>query len=87
MSASNFNLRNLSPEVMSLLRDKAAKQKISINSLILQLLEQSLGFKRPVNKVIFHDLDHLAGTWTSEDMQTFKNSIKTFEKIDKELWS
>jgi Arc-like DNA binding dprotein len=87
MPTSNFNLRNLPPEVMSLLRKKATKQKISMNSLILQIIEQGLGIVYPAKRTIFHDLDHLAGTWSREDKQSFNDNMHTFEKLDKELWS
>jgi hypothetical protein len=86
MTTSNFNLRNISPEVMSLLKKEAAKQKVSVNSLILQIVEQSLGFAYPVKKSLFHDLDYLSGTWTSEDENRFNKNSKTFEKIDEDLW-
>lgn len=87
MSASNFNLRNVAPDVMSLLKREAIKQKISINSLILQIIEQGLGIAHSTKKTVFHDLDDLAGTWNDKDKKEFDNNIKSFENIDKELWS
>ena len=87
MSTSNFNLRNVTPDVMSLLKKKATKQKISINSLILQIIEQGLGIAHPTKKTVFHDLDHLAGTWSRKDKKAFDDNIKSFESLDKELWS
>lgn len=85
--ASNFNLRNLAPEVMLLLKKEAVKQKISVNSLILEILKQGLGVAHPTKKAVFHDLDHLAGTWSDKDKKAFDDSTKSFEKLDKELWS
>lgn len=82
----NFNLRNIAPDVMSLLKKEAVKQKISVNSLILLIIERSLGIAHPVKKNVFHDLDYLAGTWNDEDKKIFDENIKSFEKIDKELW-
>lgn len=86
MSASNFNLRNIAPKVMSLLKKKATEQKTSVNSLIVQFIEQSLGIAHPIKKVVFHDLDHLIGTWSDKDKKIFDKNIKSFEKIDKDLW-
>jgi len=87
MSTSNFNLRNVAPEVMSLLKKEATKQKISVNSLILLIIEQGLGIPRQRKKTVFHDLDHLAGTWSNKDKKVFDDRIKPFESIDQELWS
>lgn len=83
---SNFNLRNVAPNVMALLKKKASQEKVSVNSLILQILEQNLGVTHPTKKAVFHDLDYLAGTWSDRDKKVFDSNIKAFEEIDKELW-
>ncbi len=84
--ALNFNLRNVKPEVMAFLKKKAADKKISINSLILQMIEKELGFTQPIKKKLFHDLDYLAGTWSAKDKEIFNINIHSFEKIDEEFW-
>lgn len=86
MSASNFNLRGITPDVMSLLKKEAKRLHLSVNILILNLIESGLGVSREVKRPKFHDLDHLAGTWSSSDIKEFKENTKYFEKIDKELW-
>lgn len=86
MPTSNFNLRKIAPEVMSLLKEEAVKQKISINSLLLKIIDQGLGIAHPIKKATFHDLDHLAGTWSGKEKKEFDDTIKSFEKIDEELW-
>jgi len=85
MSAGSFNLRGIPTEVMSMLKQEAKRLHISVNVLILKMIEQGLGFSRPKRK--YHDLDHLAGTWSEEEAEEFENNTKYFEKIDKELWS
>lgn len=35
----------------------------------------------------WHDLDHLSGTWSDEDLAEFKAATADFERIDPELWS
>jgi hypothetical protein len=87
MSTSNFNLRNIAPDVMSLLKKEALKQKTSVNSLILKLIGRGLGIAYPTKKALFHDLDYLAGTWSNKDKELFDENVKSFEKIDEELWS
>lgn len=86
MTSSNFNLRNIAPDIMSVLKKRAAKKKISINSLILQIIEQGLGIAHSTKRVVYHDLDYLAGTWSNKEKMEFDANIKSFEKIDKELW-
>lgn len=86
MPTSNFNLRNIPPTVMLLLKKEAEKQKMSINSLILFIVERGLGIAHQNKKTVFHDLDYLAGTWNDEDKKEFDENVKSFETIDKELW-
>ena len=84
MATSNFNLRGIPSDVMDTLKKKAKKLRMSVNALALKMIEQSLGLSR--EKFIHHDLDHLAGSWSSEEEKIFNKSIKSFEKIDKEMW-
>lgn len=86
MSASNFNLRGMPQEVMLFLKKEAKNQQISINSLILNIIEQGIGYTPQKKKKIYHELDELAGTWTAQESKAFKEKNKTFENIDPELW-
>ena len=85
MSASNFNLRGISSEVMILLKREAKRLHTSVNMLMLKMIERGLGFT--CEKLVYHDLDHLAGSWSSAEEKTFEENTQYFEKIDKELWS
>lgn len=86
MATLNFNLRSIDPNVMFLLKKEAAKQKISVNSLILEIIGRDLGIVCHTKKNVFHDLDDLAGTWSDKDKKRFDENVKPFEKIDQELW-
>lgn len=77
MPTPRFKLRNITPNMMSLLKEKASKQKTSVNSLILQIIEQHLG--------IYHDLDALAGTWSDEDKKEFDKNTRSFSSIDERV--
>lgn len=85
MSASNFNLRGIPSEVMTMLKKEAKRLHTSINVLILKMIERGLGFS--CEKRTYHDLDHLAGTWSEEDAKNFRENTKYFEQIDEDLWS
>lgn len=84
MTTSNFNLRGIPSEIMNILKKEAKRLHMSVNSLTLKLIEQSLGISH--EKFIYHDLDHLAGSWSSEEEKIFNKETKFFEKIDKEMW-
>ena len=84
MSASNFNLRGIPAEVMALLKREAKRLRTSVNTLVLKMIEQGLGFTR--EKLAHHDLDHLANSWSAAEEKAFKENTHSFEQIDKELW-
>ena len=86
MKALNFNLRGLSPEVMSILKRESKEMKVSVNLLILNLIEQGIGYSGKPKKVMYHDLDFLIGTWSVSENKKFDDHIKIFETIDEELW-
>jgi hypothetical protein len=86
MTASNFNLRGIPPQVMTLLKREAKSLKVSVNVLILKLIEQGIGFSGKPKKVLYHDLDFLIGTSSSKENKDFEKQVKIFEEIDEELW-
>lgn len=84
---TNFNLRGILPEVMLLLQREAKRLNISVNTLILNVLEKGIGFSCQIKRPVYHDLDHLAGSWSEKDTKTFLKNTEYFEQIDKEFWS
>jgi hypothetical protein len=85
MTTSNFNLRGIQPEIMSLLRREAKEQNISMNFLILKLVEQGIGYSHK-KRTVHHELDGLSGTWSIHESKEFEKNSKFFEQIDKEFW-
>lgn len=84
---ANISLRNVDEETTSRLKEEANRQGVSVNTLILHLIRQGLGLKaRAPRRRVYHDLDHLAGTWSDEEAAEFMNSEADFETVDEELW-
>lgn len=81
---SAFNLRGIPEEIMDLLKQEAKRLQISVNTLVLNILESSLGITREYKT--HHELDHLAGTWSAADEKAFKENTQPFEQIDPEQW-
>jgi hypothetical protein len=86
MTSSSFHLRGVSSQVMAVLKREAKNRNISVNILILNLIEQGIGVSGKPKKMMHHDLDFLIGTWSSKEAKEFDKSVDIFEKIDDELW-
>ena len=80
-----LTLRGISEELERAIRSAARESNRSINKAAVSLLEQGLGLKSTKYKT-YHDLDHLAGTWTTDEHERFHESIKELETIDEDLW-
>jgi len=80
-----ITVRNLPPAVAKAVKEKARKEKLSLNRAIVRLLEEATG-EQGKNKVIHHDLDHLAGTWSEEEYQQFMVALREQRRIDPEMW-
>lgn len=61
---------------MVVLQQESKKMKISVNSLILRLIEQGIGFRAKSKMVKHHDIDFLIGTWSAEEAQAFDATIE-----------
>lgn len=69
---------------MVLLKKEAKRLHISVNALVLKMIQ--CGLEAICEKRTYHDLDYLAGSWGPKGKKAFKESTQSFEKIDKELW-
>ncbi len=82
-----ISLRGIDEETAAKLKEEALRKNLSVNALILQLIQRGIGLKVPSGRrPVFHDLDALAGTWTEEEAAEFLESIRDFEEVDEELW-
>lgn len=82
-----ITLRNLPPDVARTVQQRAKQKKTSVNKAVIELLEESVGSKRKKKAPVrYHDLDHLAGTWTKEEAAALEAFIAEQRTIDPELW-
>ncbi len=81
-----ITVRNLPPAVAKAVKEKARKEKLSLNKAIVKLLEEATGSDPGKKKAIHHDLDHLAGTWSQAEYEEFMASLREHRQVDPEMW-
>ena len=81
-----ITVRNLPPEVAKAVKEKARKEKLSLNKAIVRLLEEATGVEKGKKKVVHHDLDRFFGTWTKEEADAFDEAMREHRQIDPEMW-
>ena len=83
---NGITVRNLPPAVAKAVKEKARKEKLSLNKAIVRLLEEATGTDPGKKKAVHHDLDHLAGTWSDAEYQEFMAALREQRQIDPEVW-
>jgi hypothetical protein len=79
----HLTVRHVPADLAEALQREKARRNTSLNRTIIDLLRQVLGvgIEEPRN-----GLERFAGTWTSEDLQSFEDATALFEEVDDDLW-
>jgi len=84
---TNLSIRGLDDKALAELKARAAREKASVNTLVLRLIEQGLGRRAASAPPRRHaDLDALAGCWSDEEAAAFELATQPFDEVDKALW-
>ncbi|MEP9411884.1 MAG: antitoxin [Candidatus Brocadia sp.] len=83
---ATMTIRGIDDEVAKLLKERAKTEGMSVNALLSKMVKESLGIEEKRRIKIYHDLDHLAGTWSEKDLKEFQKNVEYLEKIDEEIW-
>jgi len=83
-----ITVRNLPPRVAKELRDRAKRDRSSLNGTVIRMLEERLGeptsdSPKPQPR---RDLSFLSGTWTKKEAAEFNRVLSQQRTIDKDLW-
>lgn len=82
MKSRQYTIRSVPDRVDRELRSRANAQGKSLNTLVLEMLEEAV--ISPQEPVVHHDLDFLIGTWV-EDPE-FDKAMEDCERIEEEYW-
>ncbi len=82
-----LTLRSSDPRLVAALQEHARRHGLSLNRAVIDLLARSLGVEGPPpDRRVGVRLDHLAGTWSSEEGESFDAAVRDLDAIDEELW-
>ena len=81
-----ITLRSIPSEVRRLIERTAAETGLSLNRTVIRLLREKIEGEDGRREQVFHDLDHLAGAWSTEAAAEFDRSLSEQREIDTELW-
>lgn len=83
-----LTVRGVKNDLHNALKSEATRRGISVNRVVLALLREAVGLANgnQQKRVIFNDLDSLAGTWTKEEATNFEGELASQRVIDEALW-
>lgn len=83
-----LTIRGVADELHHELRNRADQNNMSINRYVLSILKERVGLSNhgSLHDIEFDDLDCLAGTWTQDEYQEFREMLQGQRTIDTELW-
>jgi len=81
-----ITIRGIPDGIAKIIKTEAKEKHLSLNKVLISLLEKATGIKSKSRKIIYHDLDHLFGVWSKKDAEMFEKNVKTQRKIDQDLW-
>lgn len=85
--STSLMIHNIDDSAASWIHREAQRQGVNDETIVLSLIYKAARreTESPGDRK-YHDLDHLAGTWTDEEMEEFLRNTTDFEKIEPELW-
>jgi hypothetical protein len=79
-----LTLRNVPDEVAEHLGTLAEESRQSVNTTILQVLQNNMGGGPMLRKK--RDLSAFSGAWSQAEAKVFERATETFERVDEEMW-
>ena len=85
-----ITLRNVPLPVARAIKEKAKRERLSLNRAVVGLLEEATAQPkskaRAPNKALHYDLDKYAGAWTKEEAEEFNADLKEQRRVNPEDW-
>lgn len=81
-----ITVRNVPPHVAKAVKERAKRDRTSLNGAVIRLLEERLGEPEPSTSAIHHDLDFLFDTWTKEEADEFDRDLGEQRRVEPKLW-
>lgn len=83
---TTITLRHISPQLLTVIRRRAAADGLSLNKTVLCMLEEAAGL-RQAGRELHNDLDHLAGSWSEEEADSFDAALVEQRSVDQGQWT
>jgi len=80
-----ITLRDIPLKVQKVIRDRARRKHISADQAVIDLLQERVEVPQRGEDGLYHDLDHLFGSWTAEQAEEFDRILKEMREEEKQF--
>jgi plasmid stability protein len=80
-----ITLRNVPTAIAEKIQQQAERNGTSLNKAVVDLLAQAINGSQE-ERHPYHDLDHLAGSWSAKEAETIDAELDRHRPLDAELW-
>ena len=81
-----LTIRGISARVEKVIREKAARERVSLNKAIVEMLEESVVGKKKVQPQRYYDLDWMCSSLDEKQVTEFSRNLAKSRVVDKSLW-
>ena len=86
MRGKAITIRNLPAAVERAVKDRARKDRLSLNRAVGVLLEEATGGSAARKRRRHHDFDKYAGRWTKSEADAFDAVLREQRRVDEDDW-
>jgi hypothetical protein len=81
-----ITLRNIPLKVQKVIRDRARRERISVDRAVIELLEERVAVPQRGKDGLYHDLDHLFGTMSAEEADELTRFVQETREANKQFF-
>ncbi len=83
---NQLTLRGFDDELAKYIQDLAQREGISLNRAVMRLIRRGADLDHGEANVVGSSLDHLMGTWSTDEADRIDRALKDFSHIDEAMW-
>lgn len=83
---NQLTIRGFDDELATYIRELARREGISLNRAVMRLIRRGASLDQAGTDVVGSSLDHLMGTWSTEDADRIDRALEHFSRIDEAMW-
>ena len=83
---NQLTIRGFDDDLAAYIQELARREGISLNRAVMLLIRRGAELHRSGGDVVGSSLDHLVGTWSTDEADRMDRALDDFSRIDETMW-